>query len=424
MKYKMLLIPLAIIASASCRRYNADGYKFANSIYLDVSETRQVQQMTFGNNIPELTKSLSAILAYPSDCDVTATIAADASLVDAYNTRYGTSLEMLPDKYTDFTRETVTIPAGKTVSEAVSITFKGLTGDGKEQTGALDIDKTWLFPVRIASDNMDVMQGSSIAYYLVRRSSAITTAAQLTDNWINFPLLDEPGETSDAYNNLSAVTYEALIYIDRFDLSNEFGACNISSVMGVEQYLLLRIGDTNFERQQLMFDGSGGGTGFGKFPANDASKKLYDNQWYHVACTYDCKTRIVRIYVNGKIQSEGKEMGSATGGINLAQRALGSAEAYQFFIGKSYNDFRPLQGKIAEARVWSVARTPEQIWDNMYRIADPKELPELIGYWKFNEGKGNDIKDWSMYGNHGIAQHDIVWPSGIEIPEINKTEEE
>ncbi len=27
--------------------------------------------------------------------------------------------------------------------------------------------------------------------------------------------------------------------------------------MGVEQYLLLRIGDTNFERQQLQFDGSG-----------------------------------------------------------------------------------------------------------------------------------------------------------------------
>ena len=127
------------------------------------------------------------------------------------------------------------------------------------------------------------------------------------------------------------------------------------------------------------------------------------------------------------IQSEGNELGISVQGddnkINLAQRALGSAEAYQFFIAKSYNDFRPLQGKIAEARVWSVARTPEEIWENMYRIKNPKDLPELIGYWKFDEGKGNTVKDYSMYGNDGVAEKDIVWPSGIEIPEINKEEE-
>jgi len=73
--------------------------------------------------------------------------------------------------------------------------------------------------------------------------------------------------------------------------------------------------------------------------------------------------------------------------------------------------------------VWSVARTPEEIWENMYRIKNPQDLPELIGYWKFDEGKGNTIKDYSMYGNDGVAEKDIVWPTGIEIPEINKTEE-
>jgi len=70
-----------------------------------------------------------------------------------------------------------------------------------------------------------------------------------------------------------------------------------------------------------------------------------------------------------------------------------------------------------------VARTPEQIWENMYRIENPQEDPTLIGYWKFNEGKGNVIKDHSQYGNDGVAETDIIWPSGIEIPEINKEEE-
>ena len=70
-----------------------------------------------------------------------------------------------------------------------------------------------------------------------------------------------------------------------------------------------------------------------------------------------------------------------------------------------------------------MARTPEQIWENMYRISNPKEDPTLIGYWKFDEGKGKVIRDYSMYGNDGVAEKDIEWPSGIEIKEINKEEE-
>ena len=197
--------------------------------------------------------------------------------------------------------------------------------------------------------------------------------------------------------------------------------------MGVEQYLLLRIGDTNFNREQLQFDGSGGGSSFGKFPAADKSKLLETGRWTHVACTYDQTERTVRIYVDGKIQSETKGVGitapSEDNRINLAMRALGIKDAYQFFIGRSYDDERPLMGMICEARVWSVARTPEQIWENMYRISNPKEDPTLIGYWKFDEGKGKVIRDYSMYGNDGVAEKDIEWPSGIEIKEINKEEE-
>lgn len=413
----------------SCKRYDADGYKFDNSIYIDVSSRKSVQAATFGNKLTEFSKELSVNLAYPAGNDISATVTVDESLVADYNRKFGTSYEMLPQKYSDFKEEKVTIPAGKTISEKVIIPFKGLAGEGEEHTGAMEIDKTYLFPVRLTSPDMDVMSDAGIAYYLVRRSSAITVAAQLTDNWINFPLMDEPGAVADAYNGLRAVTYEALVWIDKFDLENGFGPCNISTIMGVEQYLLLRIGDTNFERQQLQFDGSGAGTSFGKFPQSDPSKKLYEGRWYHVACTYDYDTRVTRVYVDGKVQSEAKEMGTATGGINLALRALEEAEegkekqSYQFFIGKSYNDFRPLQGRIAEARVWSVARTPEQIWYNMYRVENPEEDSTLIGYWKFDDGKGNTVKDYSMYHNDGIAAFDLEWVEGIEIPEINKEEE-
>lgn len=423
------IIRIAVLALlVSCNRFEPVDHVFDNCAYLDVSATSQTQAATFGNRVGSLEKHLCVALSYPSDKDVKATISVDASLTDAFNYRYGTDYQLLPDAYLDFSPVSVTIEAGKVNSEKVSIGFKNLMGQGEDQTGAMEMDKTYLLPVRLSSEDISTMDGSSVAYYLVKRSSAITVAAQLTDNWIEFPLMDTPGEVADAYNGLTALTYEALVNVDRFDLDNKDGVCNISTVMGVEQYLLLRIGDANFERQCLQFDGSGNGSQFGKLPSkSDPAKKLYSGSWYHVACTYDQNERVARIYVNAKLIDEVKEAGvagpTADNKITLAMRALGMPEAYQFFIGKSYNDFRPLQGKIAEARVWRVARTGDEIWKNMYRIENPKDQKDLIGYWKFNDGEGNVVKDYSWVGNHGKAVGDIIWPDGIEIHEINKEEE-
>lgn len=423
------IIRIAVLALlVSCNRFEPVDHVFDNCAYLDVSATSQTQAATFGNRVSSLEKHLCVALSYPSDKDVKATISVDASLTDAFNHRYGTDYQLLPDAYLDFSPVSVTIEAGKVNSEKVSIGFKNLMGQGEDQTDAMEMDKTYLLPVRLSSEDISTMDGSSVAYYLVKRSSAITVAAQLTDNWIEFPLMDTPGEVADAYNGLTALTYEALVNVDRFDLNNKDGVCNISTVMGVEQYLLLRIGDANFERQCLQFDGSGNGSQFGKLPSkSDPAKKLYSGSWYHVACTYDQNERVARIYVNGKLIDEVKEAGvagpTADNKITLAMRALGMPEAYQFFIGKSYNDFRPLQGKIAEARVWRVARTGDEIWKNMYRIENPKDQKDLIGYWKFNDGEGNVVKDYSWVGNHGKAVGDIIWQDGIEIHEINKEEE-
>lgn len=456
MKRYLITFFVLLGALTACERYDADDHKFGNVVYLNVSQTSPVQLATFSNNRATYDCTLQAALTYPAAQDVQVSLAVDPSLVAAYNARYGTAWPMLDEKYYTLSAPETTIAAGRTVSDVVTLQLRELMGEGEEQTGALPLDETFLVPVRISGASMDVLRGSDVAYFVVKRSSAITVAAQLGEgNWINFPTLDKYGANSQAWNGLTAMTYEALIYIDQFATSTVTSDGNtnkvsISSVMGVEQYLLLRIGDTNFERQQLQFDGSGGGSNFGKFPSSDATKCLSTGRWYHVACTYDQTTQTVRVYVDGKIQSEETGVGiaipSKKNQINLAMRALydlwnttpddqksqyetedtgynSLGDAYQFFIGKSYDEYRPLNGKIAEARVWSVARTPEQIWENMYDIENPADDPTLLGYWKFNEGAGNTVKDYSMYGNDGVAETDIVWPTGIEIPKINETEE-
>lgn len=450
-RYLITLFALLAVLTG-CERFDADDHKFGNVVYLNVSQTSPVQLATFSNNRATYDCTLQAALTYPAGQDVQVSLEVDPSLVADYNARYGTQWPMLDAKYYALSSETATIPAGRTASDVVTLQLKELMGEGEEQTGALPLDETYLVPIRISGASIDVLGGSDVAYYVVKRSSAITVAAQLgAGNWINFPTLDKYGANSQAWNGLTAMTYEALIYIDEFATKDsEDLPVNISSVMGVEQYLLLRIGDTNFERQQLQFDGSGSGSQFGKIPGKDAMKNLEAGRWYHVACTYDQTTQTVRVYVDGKIQSEETGVGiaiqSKKNQINLAMRALYDlwntaseadkpqyetdetgynklGDAYQFFIGKSYDEKRPLNGKIAEARVWSVARTPEQIWENMYDVENPADDPTLLGYWKFNEGAGNTVKDYSMYGNDGEAETDIVWPTGIEIPKINETEE-
>ena len=446
MKRYLITFFVLLGALTACERYDADDHKFGNVVYLNVSQTSPVQLATFSNNRPTYDCTLQAALTYPAAQDVRVSLAVDPSLVAAYNARYGTAWPMLDEKYYTLSAPETTIAAGRTVSDVVTLQLRGLMGEGEEQTGALPLDETFLVPVRISGASMDVLRGSDVAYYVVKRSSAITVAAQLGEgNWINFPTLDKYGTNSSSWNGLTAMTYEALIYIDQFATTDAEGLpVNISSVLGVEQYLLLRIGDTNFERQQLQFDGSGSGSQFGKFPGKDATKNLEAGRWYHVACTYDQMTQTVRIYVDGQLQSEESGVGIATQSednrINLAMRALydyylnnptednekkygGFVDAYQFFIGKSYDEKRPLNGKIAEARVWSVARTPEQIWENMYNVENPADDPTLLGYWKFNEGAGNTVRDYSMYGNDGVAESDITWPAGIEIPKINETNE-
>jgi len=446
MKRYLITFFVLLGALTACERYDADDHKFGNVVYLNVSQTSPVQLATFSNNRETYDCTLQAALTYPAAQDVQVSLAVDPSLVAAYNARYGTAWPMLDAKYYTLSADAVTIAAGRTVSEVVTLQLRGLMGEGEEQTGALPLDETYLVPIRISGASIDVLGGSDVAYYVVKRSSAITVAAQLNSgNWINFPTLDKYGANSQAWNGLTAMTYEALIYIDEFATTDaEDMPVSISSVMGVEQYLLLRIGDTNFERQQLQFDGSGSGSQFGKFPGKDATKNLEAGRWYHVACTYDQAARTVRIYVDGQLQSEESGVGIATQSednrINLAMRALydyylnnpteenekkygGFVDAYQFFIGKSYDEKRPLNGKIAEARVWSVARTPEQIWENMYNVENPADDPTLLGYWKFNEGAGNTVRDYSMYGNDGVAESDITWPAGIEIPKINETNE-
>lgn len=421
------------VAFISCKDDEYDNKSpFDNVVYLDVAENSDTQITTFKKTLTELKKEFSVVLSYPASQDVRVNVEVEPSLIDVYNARHNTSWRMLDSRYYTLSADKMTIPAGKTISDQLTLKLEDL--DGSTGGEELPIDETYLVPITIShvEGGVSTLRSSATAYYLVKRSSAITSAASLRDNWINFPTLDKASEGSMLFNNLTAVTYEAIIRVDDFSKHSE-----ISTIMGVENYLLLRIGDASFPRQQLQFDGSGDSAqtpGFGKFPKKDEAKLLNAGEWYHIAATYSYATREVCLYVNGKLQSKGSDLGNAASTpFNLAGRAfydlyLQDPETYkdykdwgnfrQFFLGKSYDDSRQLNGDITEVRVWNVARNEQEIWDNMYDV-DP-QTPGLIGYWIFDEGAGNVIKDWTGNGNDAVAEKDLEWPEGIEVPQLNK----
>ena len=401
---------------------------FDNVVYLDAAKLKDVSNFTFNRTIETGQKEISALLARPAGEDINVGIKVDASLVNTYNARLGANYTMLDAKHYKLSAGQTVIPQGEVSSKPVTIDFSGLTD--------LEIDAGYLLPITIdqVSGGMGTLGGSKTICYVVRRSSAITTAMNLKNVYVAVPGFDKGSPTADVVNNLTAITMETIIRINQFDDETD-----ISSIMGIEQYLCVRLGDVDFPRQQLQVQ-----TPVGKFPTADKKLQLQAGEWYHIALTWDLNTQVIAFYVNGKLQSreEGHGKSDVTTislGDKLADNDTGNGGDFNFYFGRSYgqsNDIsRQLNGDICEARIWSVARTEQQIYENMYNIDDPAAESDLQAYWKFDEGTGNTIIDRT--GHHNDAKmipyftddtytqprpktEAELWPSGVEVPIMNK----
>ena len=397
---------------------------FDNSAYLNIAASKNTETFTFNRKVTSQTKTFAVKLSYPAGDDVKVSLKVDASLTSEYNAKNDTHYEILPAEHYQLSKDRVVVPAGKTTSEEVSIKFLKLD--------ELEIDATYLCPLSIGgAEGVGVMDGSRTMYYLVRRSSAITTAMNLKNVYVTVPGFDKGSPTADVVNNLSSVTMEAIIRVNSFQQE-------ISSIMGIEQYFLMRIGDSNFPNQQLQVQST-----FGKFPESSKQKLLLPGEWYHVALTWDLANTTIAIYVNGQLQSISNVHGkSDLTTISLGDKApddeFGNGGDFNFYFGRSYGEShdisRQFDGEICEARIWNVARTQEQIWENMNDIPDPTEEPALCAYWKFDEGTGMEVEDRTGHGNNAkvvpywkasdhveaYSKTDAeLWPSGIEVPKIN-----
>ena len=201
-------ITLATLLSAvSC-----DNKDYNNASPFDnVAELQDVSNFTFNRTIADGKKEISAVLAFPTDADINVNFKAEPSLADIYNARLGTKFTVLDSRHYKFSAEQVVIPKGEITSKPITIDFSSLTD--------LEIDAGYLLPVTIdqASNGMSILGGSRTICYVIRRSSAITTAASLKDNYFEVPGFDFGSPTASVVNNMAQLTFEAIIRVNKFE---------------------------------------------------------------------------------------------------------------------------------------------------------------------------------------------------------------
>jgi hypothetical protein len=106
--------------------------------------------------------------------------------------------------------------------------------------------------------------------------------------------------------------------------------------------------------------------------------------WHHVAGTYDGSRFI--LYVDGNEAA------------NVLQERIDRDEQhYDLNIGNHPFLARPFDGDIDEVRIWNIARTREQIQNDMHWELSGSE-PGLVAYYKFNEGSGQSASTVRFMG--------------------------
>ena len=194
----------------------------------------------------------------------------------------------------------------------------------------------------------------------------------------------------------TAITIEAWVYPLQTNGSYEI----YRKEDGSDRHLL------SFQPGNLLAFGLNTGSGYTELDIA-ISPLDYQNQWVHIAATYDGTTK--RVYRNGI------EIGNApaTGIMSTS----GSADSY---IGSTNGFFEFFDGKIDEVRIWGLARTPSQIQNGMNTCFNAGNSGLLLNL-NMNDGSGIVATDYSGNGLNatlleGIVVHSTpsnVWSSGV-----------
>lgn len=134
-------------------------------------------------------------------------------------------------------------------------------------------------------------------------------------------------------------------------------------------------------------------------------------EWHNVAVTYSTLTGEAKFFFDGIF------IGKDTSDIQRIHDSIVPLRVGATKVGSGVGGF--FDGLIDEVRVWSVARTGEEIRRDMRRVLTGSE-PGLEGYWRME----NDFNDLSPNGNHLIPVNGPTFSEDVPFFEDDVSEGE
>ncbi|MDH6311189.1 hypothetical protein M2451_004120 [Dysgonomonas sp. PFB1-18] len=378
------LLPILLLSGWLTSCNNAEEFK--DVVYFTGTDVSPVVKYSLEEPTPI---GLSVRSSAKVSGDVKVGIKVNESLVDQYNEVNGTNYILLPKNAYSFDISSVTIESGKYATEPFYLNITSIDDFRDEDTFCLPIEIT-----DVKEGDMPILESSKVMYVVINKT-IITKAATLNGTYFRVNFESDPSRDLSA---VPQVTMEARINL--FDYQN--GSPYISTVMGLEEHFLIRLGDVTIPKDIIQLAGGG-------YPVS-STRNIGLNEWVHVAVTYD-GARIC-LYLDGSLNAY---VDAPRGPINL----LGISPDRTFFIGTTSNSTgRTLKGYISEARLWTRALTEAEIANNICAVS--ADAPDLLAYWKFNSWKDdatkNIVVDYTGHGYDAVGNRNITWVEGVRCP--------
>jgi len=198
-----------------------------------------------------------------------------------------------------------------------------------------------------------------------------------------------------AYTNLEKFTVET--WVKFADLGGGYVMCTESNPGNVSTGWVLKV-----EGGMIKLS-----IGNNAWSAVTAKTPVFLNQWFHVAASYEKTgdaTAQTNIYINGVKES------------TLELTKLMNYSLKPLYIGEGTEwTNRRFKGEMADARIWNVVRTPEEIAANMAAASLAGTEAGLVGNWKMNEGQGLNVADATGTKDVTIvlAENTLIWHGDI-----------
>lgn len=390
-KYVALVIILASVFGCD----DAEMKAIDNGLYIqEAAPSNKFDQQIITQLVDdeEVVKTLTVRLVRAMDHDVTVTLDIDPQLLEDYNNKNEANYLVLPEEYRNF-EKTVTISAGNVSAPVIDLTIKPYSSSNGE---------AYAIPIRITSvDGPVEMKGNAnhLLYLLtsphrqkaviIKRgnrtiktfSTAIPMEQWTFEYWVKVDNIT--GRPTGDWEGLGNKNFRARIFVPD------------SQPLTFSDLTLRYYADgANVQIPILQFQNSAGHF--------DTTGFWWPDTWYHIAYTYDGTT--VTVYKDGVKDN------------SLANSIDWTFKSLSFAIGSfGYEQ----QVEFAQIRMWKKCLSENVIKDNMSRqVAGDSD--GLIGYWKCDEGTGNELKDSSPNQNHVTLGGTPQWSEQINFSHPNK----